>query len=55
MGEDNYLQTAIPKNIDIVMYAVYVWQNGVNATATVDITKQILFTSRAFTCGKSAK
>lgn len=33
----------------------YEEQNGVAATATVEITKQILFNSRESTHGKSAK
>lgn len=30
------------------------WQNGVAATAIVDIIKQMLFNSKESTCGKSA-
>lgn len=33
---------------------MYEWQNGVAATAMVDIIKQILFNSNESTCGKSA-
>lgn len=50
-----YLHTAIPKNIAITIYVVYVWHNGVIATETVEITKQTLLTKSALTWGKSAK
>lgn len=45
----------MPKAMAIVMYPPYVWQNGVTATATVEMTKQILLTKSALTHGKSAK
>jgi len=49
-----YLQIAMPKKIDMAMYPAYEVQKGVDATAKVLTTKQMLFSSRAFTLGKSA-
>lgn len=46
---------AIPKAIAITTYDAYEEHNGVMATATVEMTKQMLFNKRESTQGKSAK
>lgn len=46
---------AIPKAIAMTTYEAYEEQSGVIATATVEMTKQMLFNSRESTQGKSAK
>lgn len=45
----------MPKAIDITMKDAYEEHKGVAATATVEMTKQILLRSNESTQGKSAK